>query len=186
MSVVLYEQNNLFIGIIIQGNKLTRGKTKKERKKITRPPFTVPSQKCLCRLLSAGSLYSRQWDGERSPLSPFFPPKHDGHCFKGSRWRLLCSRDWCLLSVTFKIDFPHIKLLPRANSPLRGRDTGVLDFFLLLLRHIQLGWTKALWISVMFYGTVCQWLMNIILLCPALQRQAGRCNPDPSGTEEKK
>lgn len=33
MSVVLYEQNNLFIGIIIQGNKLNLGK------------ITFPSQK---------------------------------------------------------------------------------------------------------------------------------------------
>ena len=40
------------------------------------------------------------------------------------------------------------------------RETGV---FLLLLRHIQFGWTKALWISVMFDGTSCRWLINTLL-----------------------
>lgn len=44
-------------------------------------------------------------------------PKHAVRGFNGSGWRLLCSRDWCLLSETFQTTFSHIQRLPRAKTP---------------------------------------------------------------------
>lgn len=43
-------------------------------------------------------------------------PKHGVRGFNGSGWRLLCSRDWCLLSETFQTTFSHIERLPRAKT----------------------------------------------------------------------
>ena len=59
--------------------------------------------------------------------------------------------------LPFTCVFPISNFFPEQNVHFYCDRQGF--WLLLLLRHIQFRWSKALWISVIFYGTTCRWLI---------------------------
>lgn len=169
MFRVLYEENNLFIGNILQGNKLTWGEKKIQTLIMAAQTTSFLRRQRVLFIPHSGTM-------GRSPVSPFFQSKDvkwsaevDGSCpaeiAKSKLYKY--PQDQC--------STPNETKQKRKKSLLCAAKKSC-DFFLLLLRHKNglrqttrdLSWFFGgfcfCWgCFFVFWGTTCRWLLTALL-----------------------